>query len=119
MPKFSSGRAAVMWAWVWQFDTLGGSPSFDPDQMGTGSTGNIKGALAAAINIKIWLERSAYLVGLESINPVLLRVLPQEQPINMPGWMERKADDALAELEKSLEKAGWLEKTCIISREMI
>lgn len=121
MPKFSSARAAIMWAWWMQFDCLVCSNQLDPDHLGGGmADGNVSGGMGQAIDIKRWLERAVFKVGLESIEPVLLTALPQENPVNLPLWQKQKADDALCILEEKLRDVGWLEeKGCIPLHELL
>ena len=116
--KFSSARAAIMWAWWMQFDCLIGTNPLDSGDPGT--PGNISAGLSMAMDIKKWLERSAHKVGLESIGLILLSVLPQEEPVNLLPWQQRKVDDALDLLEDKLDRVGWLEKnSCISERELL
>jgi hypothetical protein len=113
--KFSSARAAVIWAWGRQFECLIGSNPLDPDRIGvTNSSGNISAGLAAAMDIKRWLERAAYRVGLESLTLILLSELPQEQPIELLPWQQRRVDAAMDILEAKLDRVGWLEEKGIV-----
>lgn len=118
--KFSCARAAVVWAWHMQFECLIGSNPLDPDSIGGGTiNGNISDGLARAMNIKIWLERAAHQVGLESIELILLSELPQETYIELLPWQQRKVDVAMEALEWKLDKVGWLaEKDRIPIHEM-
>jgi len=113
--KFSSARSAIMWAWWMQFDCLVCSNPLDPDHTGGGmSDGNVSGGFGTALDIKRWLERAAFTVGLESIDPILLSALPQKDPVNLLPWQQRKVDDALNILECNLRNVGWLEEKCCI-----
>jgi hypothetical protein len=60
------------------------------------------------MNIKIWLERAAYSVGLESINLILLSELPQEEPVQLLPWQQRRIDEAMDLLEEKLDRENWL-----------
>ena len=111
MPLFSSARAAIMFAWWGQFDCLIGNRMPEPDQLGaTVAGGNIAAGLAAAINIKIWLERAAHKAGLESIDLILASELPQESPVNLQDWQQRRVDEAMEHFEDKLDRVGWLQK---------
>jgi hypothetical protein len=111
----------VIWAWHKQFECLVGSNPLDPDSIGGGTiNGNISDGLARAMNIKIWLERAAYQAGLESIHLILLSELPQEEPIELLPWQQRKVDVAMDIVEWKLDKVGWLEeKGCIPIHELL
>jgi len=113
--KFSSARAAVIWAWHRQFDCLVGSNPMDRDSIGGGTPGNISAGLAQAFDIKRWLERAAHQVGLESIHLILLSELPQEEPVELLPWQQRKVDTAMEIVEWKLDKVGWLEEKGTIS----
>ncbi len=121
MPLFSSGRIAIMWAWWGQFDCLIGNRMPEPDQLGvTVAGGNIAAGLAVAINIKIWLERAAHKAGLESIAPILASELPQETPIHIPDWQQRRVDEAMEIFAAKLEREGWLIKnTCNRENDLV
>lgn len=113
--KFSSARAAVVWAWHMQFECLIGSNPLDPDSIGGGTiNGNISDGLARAIDIKRWMERAAHQVGLESIELILLSELPQETPVQLLPWQQRKVDAAMEIVEWKLDKVEWLEEKNII-----
>jgi hypothetical protein len=109
---FSSGHAAILWAWHGQFECLIGRKS-DPEYKDSMYNGNISDGLGQAMNIKIWLERAAYRQGFETIHPILLSVLPQSEPINFPEWKVIRVDKAIGELDDMLRKVGWIaEKGC-------
>ena len=112
--KFSSARAAVIWAWGRQFECLIGSNPLDPDSIGGGTPGNISAGLAMAMDIKRWLERGAYTAGLEDLSLILLSELPQEVPANLLPWQQLKVDYAMDILEAKLDRVGWLEEKGII-----
>ena len=104
-----------------QFDCLVCSNPMDPDHTGGGmSDGNVSGGLSTAMDIKKWLERAAHAVGLESIDLILLSVLPQEAPVDLLPWQQRKVDEVLDILEGKLRNVGWLEeKGCIPFHELL
>ena len=101
-----------MWAWHGQFECLIGRKSDLMYQDGM-YNGNISDGLAQAMDIKRWLERAAYRAGLEDIQLILLSELPQEEPVTLQPWQQRRVDDAMTTLEEMLQKVGWLaEKSC-------
>jgi hypothetical protein len=104
----------VIWAWGRQFECLIGSNPLDPDSMGRGTPGNISAGLAAAMDIKRWLERAAYRAGLESTHLILLSELPHDEPVELLPWQQRKVDVAMEILEWKLDRVGWLEEKGVV-----
>lgn len=115
--KFGSARIAVIFAWYGNFDCLIGSNPMEQGS-GGGTPGNISADLAAAMNIKIWLERAAYKAGLESIHLILLSELPRANPVELLPWQQGRVDKAMGMLEDKLRDVGWLEEVLIPYHEI-